>query len=151
MLCDNNPWYGIRDGDGRARALLNRHYSAIRYKDGRKPLKCVGPGEYMLLMTADSQAVFGWVRNTKERKDQQVGLYCPLFRNEGPYLSSDLILYAEEFASHRWPDIRRMFTYVDGTKILSPNPGYCFKVAGWQQAGRSASGKILLVKESAYA
>lgn len=110
-------------------------------------MKCLGPGEYILLMTVDSRAVFGWVHNTVERNDREEGVYCPIFRNEGPQLSSSLILMAEELARQRWPDILRLFTYVDADKVASPNPGYCFKMAGWREAGKSASGKILLDKE----
>ena len=126
--------------------MLNRHYSAQHYKDGRRPAKSVGPGEYVLLMTVDSQAVFGWVRNTVERLDHQQGIYCPIFRNESAHLSSELILAAEEFALNRWPSVPRMFTYVDASKVQSPNPGYCFKRAGWKVNGMSGSGKVLLEK-----
>ena len=145
-----NPWYQVRDGDPRVRGLFNRHYSARRYKDGRRPMKSLGPGEYVLLMTVDSLAVFGWVRNTVERMDRQTGVCCTLFRNEGPLLSSVLILAAEEFTHWRWPMETRLFTYVDPDEIASPNPGYCFKVAGWRQCGVSVSGKVLLEKERGY-
>ena len=136
-------WYSVHDGDPRVRGLLNRHYSAIHYRDGRRPLKSLGPGEYLLLMTPDSRAVFGWVRNTVERYDGQVGVYCSLFRNEGPVLSSDLIREACALAWERWPG-QRLFTYVDATKVKSPNPGYCFLRAGWSRAGTSKSGKVLM-------
>ena len=144
----DNPWYQVNDGDPRVRGMLNRHYSRLRYKDGRRPMKALGPGEYVLLMTPDSRAVFSWVRNTVERRDGQEGLYCTLFRNEAPerYLSSDLILAAEKFAAWRWPEVPRMFTYVAPDVVKSANPGYCFKVAGWKRRGKSASGKVLLDK-----
>lgn len=44
-------WIEIHDGDLRLRELYNRHYSAYHYRDGRKPKKTVGPGEYMALIT----------------------------------------------------------------------------------------------------
>ena len=136
-------WYGIRDGDHRARGMLNRHYSARRYRDGRKPKKSVGPGEYMLLMTQDSRAVFGWVRNTVPRRDGQHGVYNCLFRREGGPLASELIEEACHLAWARWPG-ERLFTYIDADAVQSPNPGYCYKVAGFTVVGTSASGKILL-------
>ena len=143
----SNPWIGVRDGDPRVRGLYNRHYSARKYADGRRPLKTLGPGEYMLLLTVDGTAVFGWVHNTVQRDDRQEGLYCALFRNEGILLSSYLILMAENLARRRWPDILRYFTYVDTEKVRSPNPGYCFKMAGWEFDGVSKTGKHRLVKE----
>ena len=100
----------------------------------------------MLLMTADSQAMFSWIHSTIERMDKQYGINCSVFRNEGPYLSSRLILMAEEFAKTRWPQESRCFTYIDADKIQSPNPGYCFKMAGWKTCGISKGGKILLDK-----
>ena len=123
--------------------MLNRHYSARHYTDGRKPAKSLGPGEYMLLMTPDSRAVFSWVKNTVERKDGKVGVYCSIFRNEGPILSSDLIREAAQLAWERWPR-QRLFTYVDANKVQSHNPGYCFLMAGWERTGFSKSGKLLL-------
>ena len=146
VISSENPWFQIRDGDPRARSLFNRHYSAHHCKDGRKPLKVLGPGEYVLLMTSDSRAIFGWIHNTIDRMDGQVGVNCSVFRNEGPGLSSELILAAEEFVAWKWPDVPRLFTYVDAAKVASPNPGYCFKVAGWQTVGKSKSGKVLLEK-----
>ena len=137
-------WYGIRDGDPRARGLLNRHYSKQGQSDGgRRPVKSLGPGEYMLLMTQDSLAVFGWIWNTMERDDGQDGVYCALFRNEGPHLSSDLIREADGLAWERWTHPRH-FTYVDPDEVQSTNPGYCFLMAGWRRAGWSKSGKLLM-------
>ena len=146
VISDDNPWFPVRDGDGRVRAMLNRHYSGEKRRGGAPPRKSLGPGQYVLLMTTDSRAVFGWIRNTIERLDGEEGIYCPIFRNEGPQLSSGLILAAEEFALRRWPQVSRMFTYIDPDKVESPNPGYCFKMAGWEPGGWSKSGKLLLAK-----
>ena len=136
-------WYSVRDGDPRVRGLLNRHYSARRYRDGRRPLKALGPGEYLLLMTPDSRACFAWIHNTIQRLDDQVGVYCSLFRNEGSHLSSSLISEACDLAWVRWPGAR-LFTYVAANRVRSVNPGYCFKCAGFSQVGHSATGKVLL-------
>jgi hypothetical protein len=38
-------------------------------------------------------------------------------------------------------------TYVADRKIQSPNPGYCFKCAGYRVAGRSADGKKTLLRK----
>lgn len=83
-------WIEVKDGDPRAKGIQSRHYSAHHYKDGRRPLKIVGPGEYMLLLTSDCSALFGWQYSTRPRKDGQQGVSCFIFRNEGPVLSSDV-------------------------------------------------------------
>ena len=145
-ISDGNPWYGVADGDLRVRTLLNRHYSGRKSRAPGRPKKSLGPGEYVLLLTLDSRAVFSWIRNTIPRDDGQTGVNCSLFRNEGPVLSSALILAAEEFAQNRWPENPRLFTYVNPRAVASPNPGYCFQVAGWTRRGKSKSGKILLDK-----
>lgn len=105
----------------------------------------------MVLLTSDCAAVFVWLRSTIRRLDGQEGVCCTLFRNEGPTLSSDLIREACALAWRRWP-AERLFTYVDASQVASPNPGYCFKAAGWRLvrtgAGRPyQSGRGLLLLE----
>ena len=136
-------WYAISDGDARGRAMLNRHYSANRYRF-KRPKLFVGPGEKLVLMTSDSQALFVWRKFID--KSGQSGINCAVFRNEGPYLSSALILEAEQLAWRRWPG-ERLYTYVNAKRIKSVNPGYCFKRAGWRAVGKSKSlGLIILEK-----
>jgi hypothetical protein len=79
------------------------------------------------------------------RMDSQTGYNCAIFRNESPWRSSDIILEAEAAAFARW-GANRLYTYVDGRKIRSTNPGFCFQAAGWRKTGRSKSGLTLLVK-----
>ena len=141
-------WYAVSDGDRRARALYNRHYSSRRYRDGRNPAKLVGPGEYMLLMTVDCKAIFGWKRF--DDASGEVGILCNIFRNEGSALSSVLITEAEQLAWERWPG-QRLYTYVNGAKIRSTNPGYCFLAAGWRRCGHSKGGLVILEKLPAQA
>lgn len=136
-------WYGIKDGDLRARHMLNNHYSGIRYADGRKVKLCAGPGEKMLLMTSDSQALFIW-RKFIDASGQQ-GVNCAVFQNNAPdkYLSSALIKEACDLAWQRWRG-ERLYTYVNSGKVRSINPGYCFKVAGWRQCGITKVNKLLI-------
>ncbi len=103
-----------------------------------------GPGEKLILITPDNDAVFGW-RKIVFRLDKQDGIECFIFRNEGPILSSYLILLAETFAREKWPG-ERLFTYVNGGKIRSTNPGHCFLMAGWQRCGKSKGGLTILDK-----
>ena len=144
MLVDGNPWVGIKDGDRRALALYRRHYSARTYRDRREHCRFVGPGQRVALMTSDCAALLVW--RVSRRLDGQTGICCSIFRNEGPALSSDLLIQGEAFAWERWPDETRLFTHVDPTKIQSDQPGYCFLMAGWTGWGWTRSGLRILEK-----
>ena len=122
--------------------LYQRHYSARRYRDGRQPTKLIGPGEYLLLATPTLDALFAWRRFRS--MDEQTGVNCCVFRNEGPTLSSVMIVEAMEQARQRWPHDTRGYTYVNPSRIRSPNPGYCFLMAGWRRCGRSQGGLHIL-------
>ena len=152
MFDDGNVWIAIKDGDPRAFALMKRHYSYQPYKDGRRNdwsnpnrfLFC-GPGEKLVLMTADCLALFVW---RKFRDDSgQIGINCAVFHNESGYLSSELILQAEELAWRKWPG-ERLYTYVNADKILSRNPGYCYKKAGWNFCGITKSKKLHILEKA---
>lgn len=134
-------WYGIKDGDPRGRDMLNRHYSAHLYKDGRRPRLFVGPGQKMVLMTSDSKAIFVWRKFISD--DGQDGVNCAVFRNEGNYLSSELIKEAALIAWQRWPG-ERLYTYVNPHKVRSINPGCCFIKAGWHKCGETKVHKLLI-------
>lgn len=129
--------------DSAAVALADRHYPrrpGVRTQVG-------GPARKLILRDAAGTACFVWLwPKDGMRWDGQTGYYCSLFRNESPILSSVLVLDAEAWAVEKWGP-RRMFTYVDPRRVHSTNPGYCFKVAGWQHKCWTPSGKALLVKE----
>lgn len=99
----------------------------------------------MVLLTVNCDALFVWLRNTVARFDDQEGINCAVFRNEGSVLSSDLIREADDLAWQRWPGVRH-FTYVADEKIKSVNPGYCFLRAGWQRCGRNANGRLTILE-----
>jgi hypothetical protein len=144
-------WIEVRDGNDSVRALFDEHYSRYHYADGRKPKLFVGPGEKLVLMTADARAVFVWRKFIS--RDEQHGVNCAVFRNTGggASLASDLILQAEVFAAARWPN-ERLYTYVDPAKVRPtivrgyPVWGFCFYKAGWKFSGVSKGGKIILDK-----
>ena len=50
-------WIPVKDGDRRAIAIYQRHYSARRYRDGRKRKLFMGPGEKLALMTPRCDAL----------------------------------------------------------------------------------------------
>jgi hypothetical protein len=144
-------WLPCTDGDPRAYALAMRHYTANPYRDGRRrdpsnPSRrlFVGPGEKMVLLTGDCQALFVW-RKFIDGGGQR-GVNCALFRNEGLWLSSTLILEAEDLAWARWPG-ERLYTYVNPRKVRSANPGYCFKAAGWRLCGVTKSRRLLILEK----
>jgi len=142
MLIDG-AWLAVPDGDARARALYLRHYSARHYRDGRRRTLFAGPGEKMVLITQECDALFVWRKFIPA--DGQQGVNCAVFRNEGPRLSSELILEAEQLAWQRWPG-ERLYTYVAPSKVRSTNPGYCFIKAGWQRCGYTKGGLVILEK-----
>lgn len=143
-------WLPSSDGDPRAYALMKRHYSFHQYRDGRRNnrnnpnrfLFC-GPGEKMVLLTRQCDALFVW-RKFIDSAGRRV-VHCAVFHNESDMRSSDLIREAEQLAWARWPG-ETLYTYVDARKIKSTNPGYCFKCAGWKQVGASQKGLIVLIK-----
>lgn len=137
----DGPWIPIRDGNVSALSLFLRHYTA---KQTRKISQFVGPGEKLLLLTADARALFAW-RAERYRLDGQQGVNNPVFRNEGSDAgsSSSLIRAANEEAWRKWPG-ERLFTFVDAKKIRHKrDPGRCFIRAGYRQCGESKSGLLI--------
>ena len=103
-------WIVTQDGDPRALALADRHYS--RGKPGT-PL-FVGPGRKLVLVTPDEKAVWA-TRHAQYRADgRQNGWECTIFRNEGPWLSSHLIVLAVGITRYLWgePPKDGMFTFI---------------------------------------
>jgi hypothetical protein len=136
-------WIEVRDGNDSVRSIFERHYSRKQYADGRKPLLFVGPGEKMVLMTPDAKAIFAWRKFISG--DGQQGVNCAIFRNEGQQRSSDLIRQADAIADEKWPG-ERHYTYVNPRKVMSNNPGYCFKVAGWKECGVTKWNRLLILE-----
>lgn len=142
-LLSYGPWTVTRDGDPAATALYNRHYSA---KPNRTNKRIVGPGQRLMLVTPEQDALFIW-RISQHRADLQWGAECAVFRNESTHLSSDLIRWAETLACYQWPPIVRFFTYVNATKIRSSNPGYTFQCAGWRRTEHVSKKQHLILLE----
>lgn len=139
-------WSVVRDGDQDCRAIFDRHYSRQRYRDGRDPKLFVGPGAKLVLVTPGLDALFVW-RKFKDDSSQW-GVNCAVFRNEGPVLSSLLILEAEAHAWRRWPGETRLYTYVDTKKTRRKrDPGRCFRKAGWSPCGWTKWNKLLILEK----
>lgn len=133
-------WQAVKDGNPIALDIYNRHYSARVYRDGRERKLFCGPGEKMVLLTVNNDALFVWRKFIDD--SGQRGVNCAVFRNEGDVASSILIMEAVELARRRWPD-ERFYTYVNPKKIRSTNPGYCFRVAGWKKCGMTKGGLVV--------
>ena len=93
-------WYGSRQNDPWAIDIYLRHYSSGK---NAAPLKAllqsgfVGPGEKIVLISEDADALFVW-RKEDFRYDKQEGINNSVFRNEGSVLSSVLISEAVAIA-----------------------------------------------------
>jgi hypothetical protein len=142
---DIKYWRGVKDGNPFALEIYERHYSVRQYKDNRVRKLFCGPGEKLVLITENMDALFVWRKFIDD--SGQDGVNCAVFRNEGPILSSLLIMEAEKIARRRWGN-ERFYTYVNIRKIKSSNPGYCFLCAGWQKCGKTKGGLIILFKEA---
>jgi hypothetical protein len=111
------------------------------------------PGETLILLTGDSNAVFGWWRPHPDSGLSSMngldGWTCTIFRNESGVLSSELILAAEESLASTGRSIGPdgLMTYVWDSKLRSSNPGCCFKKAGWKAIGRSADQRKTLLQK----
>jgi hypothetical protein len=134
-------WHGVKDGNPIALELYGRHYSARQYRDGRKRKLLCGPGEKMVLLTSNNDALFVWKKFIDRSGQQEVN--CAVFRSEGHILSSILITEAVELSRRRWPG-ERLYTYVNPKKIKSSNPGYCFKKAGFKKCGITKNSLLIL-------
>lgn len=131
----------VGKSDVEACHLADKHYS--RQKPGTNQF--MPPGRTMVLRSAAGDVVLGWLWQ-KKRDDGQAGYNCSIFRNESKRLSSEIILEAEKKVVAKW-GANRGFTYIDPERISNKrNPGYCFKVAGWQLVKQTASGLHLLEK-----
>ena len=141
-------WWLTKDADDRARAFFEHHYSRIVRPEGNKPKLFVGPGQKLVLVTYDYDALFVWRRfiddciNVATGK-RQTGVNCAIFRNQSKIKASELIRQADAIADHCWPD-QRHYTYVNADCVRSTNPGCCFKMAGWKSCGHTQKGLLIL-------
>lgn len=132
LFAHDGAWDQVRRTDKRARALADRHYS--RQTPGARDF--MASGRTFVLLTRDALAVWGCIENL----DPAGGLRwrCSIFRNEGPALSSALIVEATErtyvYWKRRHGEIPRvpLQTEVDPQQTRRKrDPGRCFLRAGW--------------------
>ncbi len=135
-------WEISHRADKAAAKIADRHYN--RQKPGSPQF--VPPGRCIVLKTNKAVWVTSWPYAEYVKHEWAGAWINSLFRNESEYLSSMLILQAIAATRYFWPDIPKLglITFVDTTKIRSINPGYCYKMAGFRQIGRTKGGLITL-------
>lgn len=131
-------WQIIDSQDPRGRQLADRHYSrrtvgAARFTPPGSPLCLWQPGAVWVTLLQHPEFVDhawpgAWV--------------CSLFRNEAAGLSSELIIEATAItrAELGEPPEQGIITFIDGPKVRSTNPGYCYLMAGWEHLGWTKGG-----------
>lgn len=164
------PWTLSSSSDPRALAVVDGtgrfeehgpHYS--RRTPGSKTF--TGVGQEVVLVTEAGDAVWAVVRQrtparrgtgTSRGRTGATDLGARyvwrnmLFRNLGPHLSSDLIRSATLTTYAIWLERygemprERLRTEVDTRKVRSSNPGYCYKMAGYEK-DRVVRGKLYLL------
>lgn len=134
-------WWITKDGDLTCLKMYERHYSAYQYQDGRQRKLFCGPGEKIVLRTQHADALFVWRKFIDA--SGQTGINCAVFRNESPYLASDLIRQADAIADRCWPS-ERHYTFVNPRHVRSARAGHCFECAGWRRAGLTKGGLLVL-------
>src|SRR5690606_32667924 len=124
------------------RLLADRHYSRQTVGD---PQFC-RPGRNLVLRTAHGDAV--WVTWHGIRDDGMKAWECTIFRNESGNLSSEMVKQAIAATIGEWGTPARdgIITYVDQSKVRSLNPGFCFKMAGFREIGKSKKRGLILLQ-----
>ena len=140
-------WCLSHQYDPRAVKLADRHYS--RKTIGSKQF--MPPGRMLVLLSIDAKAVWAcsWpYEHLLRRAWAPTAWLNVLFRNEGSYLSSELILEAVAATRWRWgePPPDGMVTIIDQRKVKSANPGYCYKKAGFTHVGYTKKAGLVIVQ-----
>jgi hypothetical protein len=146
-------WLVTDKGDSDARALVDGtsvgkapHYS--RQKPGAKLF--TRNGQNLVFMTEDKLAVWVTFRpapGKAVRPDGMDAWECTMFRNEGPWRSSDLVREAVELSVALWGPVPKdgFITFVKSESVgrgtINHIPGYCYRRAGWKHRGQSSDGK----------
>lgn len=143
--CDTPEWLPVKTSDYRLRGLRDRHYA------GGVGGATVGPpGRRIAFVTFEGTA--GWVSRwgKPEFIDHAFGeaYECTLFRKECPGLASAMIEAAIRLTELRWgpPPPGGWLTFVEPAKVASPNPGYCFKCAGFKPVGFTKDRGLLVLR-----
>ena len=142
-------WHQVKASDPLAREMRDRHYSTDRPGG-----KTVGPpGRRIVLITEDRASL--WITHWPDPRlvlDKIDALRCTMFRREGRRRerASVLILAAMEFSeAHYGAAPAGWLTYVEPAKIKSQDPGYCFKMAGYEVDQSFVSKRLIRLRRPA--
>ena len=139
-------WQQTTRDDPRCAALADRHYS--RQKIGSAQF--APPGRCLVLYAETETGSAVWVTSwpfAEWVKHAWAGAWvCSIFRNEGAALASELIRQAIAATRSYYgePPALGLITFVKPSSVQSPNPGYCFKCAGFKLVGYAKDGKPCL-------
>ena len=129
--------------------MRDRHYST-KYPGGRT----VGPpGRRLVLISDDERAL--WITHWPAAHlvlDGLDALRCTVFRREGRRRTRASVLIAEAMALSEnvfGPAPDGWVTYVEPQKIRSSDPGYCFKMAGYQVDEAFRHKKLIRLRRAA--
>ncbi|MGK7345001.1 MAG: hypothetical protein ACNS63_04255 [Candidatus Nitrospinota bacterium M3_3B_026] len=132
--------------DPRACALADRHYS--RKTPGSRQVAPPGRALVLLAGRADREALFVLSSQRYVRRELYPGAWVvTLFRNESRARSSALIREALASCRHAWGDPPEdgVVTFVDPRKVRPKRDfGRCFLRAGFEPAGETKSGLLVL-------
>jgi hypothetical protein len=139
-------WYRVKASDPLARAMRDRHYST-KYPGGRT----VGPPGRRLVLISDDELAL-WVTHWPEPHlalDGIDALRCTIFRREGRRRERGSVLIREAMRESedyfgRAPD--GWVTYVEPARVRSQEPGYCFKMAGFERDETFVSRRLIRLR-----
>ena len=140
-------WSASNRADSTVRPLADRHYN--RQKVGAPGFAPPGRCKVFALRMPDVQAfwITSWPYAEYVRHAWAGAWMCSAFRNESPFLSSDLIrtaVAATRFAYGDAPPLG-MVTFVDRRKTRPKrDPGRCYLRAGFRPCGETKGGLIAL-------
>ena len=136
-------WELSHRADPEARVIADRHYN--RQKIGTRQF--VPPGRCLVLKSLNKDAfwVTSWPYAEYVKHAWAGAFVCSAFRNEGPDLSSLMIVDALKATRWKWPDVPElgMITFVNTKKVRQKkNFGYCFLKAGFVEVGKTKKGLL---------
>lgn len=133
--------------DRRALPLADRHYN--RQEIGSPQF--VPPGSPIVLLTEAADALWVSLRQKTEFMDHDwPGAWMnTLFRNESPFLSSELIREAVAATLGIWgtPPPQGFVTFIDTKKVRHKrDPGRCYRKAGFKPVGFTKTNRLLVLQ-----
>lgn len=104
-------------------------------------------GQNLVFLSVDARAVWVTFRPTPGKAVRPDGLDAwenAVFCSRGSvFLASEMIAEAVELSCAIWGPLPAdgLITFIKPAAIRSPNPGYCYKCAGWTRTGNARDGK----------